>query len=157
MLYLHVCLTNHNDCSCYWLEYTQSMHWQCVASVFHISIDIYYYLISVVETVIHKPGDEWGLSNCTNTVTDTLVFDPDNQRSYYTMPNYINAIMQHIIEWNKCCAKCIVHCAYIAHWCNVDCWTHTLSWHYGWSHKIWKKKMVQLASICSVMRECLQY
>ena len=34
------------------------------------------------------------------------------------------------------------------HWCNVDRWTHTLSWHYGWSHTIWKMKMAQLHIIC---------
>lgn len=34
-----------------------------------------FYLVSVVETVIHEPGDEGGLSNCKDTVTDAFQGD----------------------------------------------------------------------------------
>lgn len=42
----------------YGLDYPQQVPWQSVASLFYIVINICDYLISVVETVIHKPGDE---------------------------------------------------------------------------------------------------
>lgn len=35
-------------------------------------ITLHIYLVSVVETVVHEPGDERGLSNCNDTVTEAL-------------------------------------------------------------------------------------
>lgn len=40
-----------------------------------IVITLDFYLVSVVETVIHEPGDEGGLSNCNDTVTDVFQRD----------------------------------------------------------------------------------
>lgn len=37
-----------------------------------LTVKLRYYLISVVKTVIHEPGDERGLPNCANTTTGVL-------------------------------------------------------------------------------------
>lgn len=70
-----------------------------------------HYLVSVVETVIHKPGDERGLPNCTNTATDAIRNNPG-----------ILKIIVYTLYKSQCCVtdwgksdSVTTHSAFIAH------------------------------------------